>query len=398
VSRLPRSIGAALAAGVLAIGLGACSSGGGDSSVGASSPHDVKTTRVQVVEGLGSRGGLDAAALYDRLSPGVVTIISIFGSDTGLPSRGGGEGGQGSGFVLGADGTIATNAHVVTDGQPPNTKKADRLYVEFSDGNRVRARVVGYDLNSDVALLKVDPAGLSITPLRLGHSDDLKVGAPVAAIGSPFGERQSLSVGVISALDRSIESLTQFQIGNAIQTDAAINPGNSGGPMLSGRGRVLGINSQIKSTSGGGEGVGFAIPVDTVRRSLRELRANGSVHYGYLGVTSQPLYPQLAGKLGLPVTVGALVVEVGSHSPADDAGLSSGSDTVDFQGQRDIPSDGDVIVGVEGKRLSRRDDLADLIGARDSGDTVTLQVIRDHKRRTVEVKLGDRPERSPKTK
>ena len=150
------------------------------------------------------------------------------------------------------------------------------------------------------------------------------MGTPVAAIGSPFGERQSLSVGVISALDRSIESLTQFQIGDAIQTDAAINPGNSGGPLLSARGRVLGINSQIKSASGGGEGVGFAMPVDTVRRSLRELRRDGSVSYGYLGVTSQPLYPQLARRLKLPVNAGALVVDVEDDSPADDAGLSKG--------------------------------------------------------------------------
>ncbi|MGI8846426.1 MAG: S1C family serine protease [Thermoleophilaceae bacterium] len=391
-------VAAALVAAAVAVALGACTAGGDDSSVGDSSPRDVRTTRVQVVEGLGSKGGLDAAALYDRLSPGVVTIISIFDSGTGSRSRDGGEGGQGSGFVLADDGTIATNAHVVTDGQPPDTKKADKVYVEFSDGNRVRARVVGYDLNSDVALLKVDPAGLSIAPLRLGHSDDLRVGAPVAAIGSPFGERQSLSVGVISALDRSIESLTQFQIGDAIQTDAAINPGNSGGPLLSAKGRVLGINSQIKSTSGGGEGVGFAIPVDTVRRSLRSLRADGSVDYGYLGVTSQPLYPQLARKLGLPVTVGALVVEVQDGSPAADGGLSSGSNTVDFQGQRDIPSDGDVIVGVDGHKLTRRDDLADVIGARDSGDTVKLDVVRGGKRRTVKAKLGDRPERPPKTK
>ncbi len=139
------------------------------------------------------------------------------------------------------------------------------MFVEFADGNRVPAEIVGDDPNADVALLKVDPAGLRLTPLQLGSSDSIQVGEPVAAIGSPFGERQSLSIGVISAVDRNIESLTRFQIGNAIQTDAAINPGNSGGPLLDARGRVIGVNAQIKSESGGGEGVGFAIPVDAVR-------------------------------------------------------------------------------------------------------------------------------------
>jgi S1-C subfamily serine protease len=362
--------------------------------VGKDTPHATRTTRVQVVEGLGARGRLDAAALYRHLAPGVVTVVSLFGGASVLGAEGG-DGGQGSGFSIDGDGYVATNAHVVTDGQPPHTRKASKVFVEFSDGNRVPARVVGYDLNADVALLKVDPAGLRLTPLALGRSDDLTVGAPVAAIGSPFGERQSLSVGVISALDRSIESLTQFQIGNAIQTDAAINPGNSGGPLLSARGRVLGINSQIKSTSGGGEGVGFAIPVDTVRRSLRELRRDGRVAYGYLGVTSEPLYPQLARRLKLPVSAGALVVDVQDGSPADHAGIEKGRDQIEFQGQHGIPSDGDVVVSVGGRPLTQHDDLADLVGSRDAGETVTLVVIRDGKRRRVRVKLGRRPERPP---
>ena len=387
---------AALAAVALLVAATAagCSLGGED-DVGDSSPRDVRTTKVQVVEGIGRRGGLNAEALYRRLSPGVVTVISDFGDGSASLGSDGGEGGQGSGFVLDGDGHVATNAHVVTEGKPPDTKKAERVYVEFSDSNRIRARVVGYDLNSDVALLKLDPAGLKLTPLALGHSGDLSVGTPVAAIGSPFGERQSLSVGVISALNRSIESLTQFQIGDAIQTDAAINPGNSGGPLLSARGRVLGINSQIKSASGGGEGVGFAVPVDAVRRSLRELRRDGSVSYGYLGVTSQPLYPQLARRLKLPVTAGALVVDVQDDSPADDEGLSEGDDTIDFQGQSGVPSDGDVVVSVDGRRLTRNGDLADRIGRHRAGDKVRLEVLRDGKRRTVTVTLGKRPEKPP---
>ncbi len=389
-----RRLAGAAVAGLAAAWLAGCSLGA-DDEVGDSSPRDVRTTKVQVVEGLGRRGGLDAEGLYRRLSPGVVTVISDFGDGSSSLGSDGGEGGQGSGFVLDGDGRVATNAHVVTEGKPPGTRKAERVYVEFSDSNRVRARVVGYDLNSDVALLKIDPAGLELTPLALGHSGDLSVGTPVAAIGSPFGERQSLSIGVISALNRSIESLTQFQIGDAIQTDAAINPGNSGGPLLSARGRVLGINSQIKSASGGGEGVGFAVPVDTVRRSLRELRRDGSVSYGYLGVTSQPLYPQLARRLKLPVSAGALIVEVQEDSPADDAGLSEGDDTIDFQGQSGVPSDGDVVISVDGRRLTRAGDLADRIGRHRAGDSIRLELLRDGKRRTVEVELGKRPEKPP---
>src|SRR6185503_16077739 len=155
-----------------------------------------------------------------------------------------------------------------------------------------------------------DPKGLSLTPLSLGHVSDVEVGDPVAAIGSPFGEEQSLSVGVVSALDRNIESLTDFGIGDAIQTDAAINRGNSGGPLLDERGHVVGINAQIKTETGEGAGVGFAIPVDAVRLSLDGLRKDGSVEYGYLGVSTQPLYPQLADRLGLDLDTGALVSEV----------------------------------------------------------------------------------------
>ncbi len=388
----------------LALGITGCSDdeepkadtdSGGAPAAQSNAPTNVPTTRVEVVEGLGSKGGLDASALYDRLSPGVVTILSVFDGGASLLTEDGGEGGQGSGFVLDGEGYIATNAHVVTTGDAPDTERADEVYVEFSDGNRVPAEIIGDDPNSDVALIKVDPAGLDLTPLGLGHSDDLIVGQPVAAIGSPFGERQSLSVGVVSAVDRNIESLTAFAIGNAIQTDAAINPGNSGGPLLSARGRVLGINSQIKSTSGGGEGVGFAIPVDTVRRSLRELREDGTVDYGYLGVTSQSLYPQLAEKLGLPDPAGALVVQVVPGSPADDAGLETGRRKIEFQGQADIPTGGDVIVGVDGRQLSLSDDLADLISSKSTGDEVELDVVRGDERRTVTVELGERPERAP---
>jgi 2-alkenal reductase len=378
---------ALLAAGGALAALGGC--GGGDKPAQA---QKVETTRVQVVEGVGGKGSnFDPHEIYRRFSPGVVTVISLFGQGNSLLG-GGGEGGQGSGFVLDGRGYIATNAHVVTSGAQ-NTRRANQVYIEFSSGDRVPAKVIGVDLNSDVSLLKVDPKGLKLTPLELGRSSHLSVGAPVAAIGSPFGERQSLTVGVISALDRNIESLTRFQIGNAIQTDAAINPGNSGGPLLSRSGRVLGINAQIKSQSGGGEGVGFAIPIDTIRRSLRELRAKGRVDYAFLGVTTLLLYPQLAERLNLPVRDGAVVSQVESGSPADDAGLKAGDKKITFQAQRDVPANGDVIVAVDGKKLNSRDDLADVVGALPAGKDVELEVVHGNDRRTVKVKLGKRPSR-----
>ncbi|HYP48773.1 MAG TPA: trypsin-like peptidase domain-containing protein [Thermoleophilaceae bacterium] len=361
----------------------------GNSRAGA---QKVETTRVQVVEGLGKEGGFDARELYRRLSPGVVTVLSLFeGSSNLLRNEDDGEGGQGSGFVLDANGYIATNAHVVTSGDPPNAKRAKQVFVEFSDGNRVPAEIIGDDPFADVALLKVDPKGLSLSPLALGRSESITVGEPVVAIGSPFGERQSLSVGVISAVDRTIQSLTQFQIGDAIQTDAAINPGNSGGPLLDSKGRVLGINAQIKSRSGGGEGVGFAIPVNAVRRSLGELREKGRVEYGFLGVTTLLLWPQLAERLDLRVSDGAVVQRVEQGSPADEAGLTSGERKIDFQGNEDIPAEADVIVAVDGNKLTRSNDLADVVSARGAGDTVELELLRDGKRRTVKVELDKRP-------
>jgi S1-C subfamily serine protease len=382
---------AALAA-ALALAASGCDGGGDENEdAGSSAPREVTTTRVQVIEGIGKNGGFDPGQIYTRLSPGVVTITSVFDGEAN-PLEDQGEAGQGSGFVVDGRGYIATNAHVVTMEDVSGTKRADEIYVAFLDGNRVAAEIVGTDPNADVALLKVDPEGLKLTPLRLGVPDTIEVGEPVAAIGSPFGEQQSqsLSVGVISALDRSIQSLTRFQIGDAIQTDAAINPGNSGGPLLDARGRVIGINAQIRSRSGGGEGVGFAVPVDAVRRSLRELRRRGRVDYGYLGVSSQVLYPQLAERLDLDAGAGALVQEVEKDSPAEDAGIEAGDDEITFQG-RPVPTGGDVIVAVDGKRLTLHQDLADVISSKSAGDRVRLQLLRDGERRAVVVTLARRP-------
>ena len=378
------------AAALAAIALTGCSSGKSNTSAEQpptqTGPAKVQETKVNVVEGLGRKGGFNASGIYQQLSPGVVTIQSDFGSlKTGSAALG-------SGFVLDSQGDIATNAHVVL-GDPPKLQRANGVYVQFSDGNRVPAKIVGTDLNADVALLKVQPGGLTLTPLPLGTSSNLVVGSPVAAIGSPFGENQSLSVGVISATGRDIQSLTAFRIGNAIQTDAAINHGNSGGPLINSKGQVIGINSQIESSGGGGEGVGFAVPVDTVRRSIDQLKRTGTVNYAYLGVSTQELYPQLAQRLGLAAQHGAIVATVQAGGPAAKAGLEAGKQKITFEGQRNIPAGGDVIVSVDGRQLTRSADLTNVIGLKEPGQKVVLGVVRGKQRRNVTVTLGSRPDK-----
>jgi len=378
------------AAALAAAALAAAGCGGGGKATRTVNAQTT-TTRVEVLQDAGrARTGsaFDPSAVYRRESPGVVTIIS-----TGLGA--GGQSGLGSGFVISGAGEIATNAHVVTSGEGAAIRKAGQVFVRFKDDNQVAAKIVGFDPFADVALLKVDPAGLTLRPLPLGSAGDLSVGAPVAAIGSPFGEAQSLSVGVISALDRSIESLTGFATVGAIQTDAAINHGNSGGPLLDARGRVLGINAQIQTTSGEGSGVGFAVSVDTVKRSLSQLRRDGRARYAYLGVSTSPIYPQLAQNFHLPVQHGAWVQGVTPGGPSDHAGLRAGDHSERFQDSQ-YRVGGDVIVAVAGRPVREDDDVAKALGRLAPGTDVDLQVLRDGKRRTLRVKLGERPLDAPR--
>jgi S1-C subfamily serine protease len=321
----------------------------------------------------------------------VVTLIALDGNGRNLFGRE--SEALGSGFVVDDQGYIATNAHVVTSDSGAD---ANDVYVQFSDGNKLSARIIGTDRNSDIALVKVDPSKLrgpdaKLVPLPFGSTEDVRVGDPVAAIGSPFGEEQSLTIGVVSALNRDIESLTRFAIGNAIQTDAAINHGNSGGPLLDGGGRVIGVNAQIRSTGGGGEGVGFAIPVETVKRSITQLRAKGRVDYAYLGISSVTLYPQLAQRLGIKETSGALVDSIADDGPAAKAGIREAEDHITFQGIPRIPVGSDLIVSVDGRELTQAQDLSDVIGVHDPGETVDVVVIRDGKKRTLKVTLARRP-------
>jgi S1-C subfamily serine protease len=399
-----KRLAAVLACG--AISLSGCGLLGDDDKSGdAADKPETTTTRVEVLENAPSgdgerRGGFDPRAIYRDEAPGVVTVVSLFGN-AGLDSiLGGGDGGDdqggvGSGFVVSRSGEIATNAHVVTTGEGDEIERARQVYVEFADGNQVEAKIVGHDPNADIALLKVNPQGLTLRPLPLAQSDAVQVGTPVAAIGSPFGEKQSLSVGVVSAIDRAITSLTEFQISGAIQTDAAINPGNSGGPLVDGRGRVIGVNQQIKSRSGGGEGVGFAVPADVVRRSLDGLREEGKVRYAYLGVQSVELYPQLVKRFDMPIGKGAWVQVVQPEGPGDEAGLRGGRGEVRFQA-RAYAEGGDIITRIENKPIRDPDDLSEAVQLFDPGQKVTVEVYRDGEKRELQLTLGERPLNPPR--
>jgi len=326
--------------------------------------------------------GFNAAKVYRQALPGVVTIRSLFG---------GAGGAEGSGFVYDSNGEIVTNAHVVTDESSGKRVAAKEVFVEFPNRNVVPAEIVGFDPFADVALLEVDPDGLDLHPLALGDDHDITVGEPVAAIGSPFGEPSSLSVGVVSAANRSVKSLTQFQIEGAIQTDASINPGNSGGPLLDGQAQVLGINQQIETSSGANDGVGFAVPITAIKRSVAQLEEDGTAEYAYIGVSSQALYPQLAEKLGLDTTFGGLLAEVVPGGPAEKAGLEGGNQKLDFQAG-EYRTGGDVILQIDGHDVVQPDDLARLIADHAPGEKVTLTVLHDGRREQVEVTLGKRPD------
>ena len=360
---------------LVAIAIAGC--GGGSSHT----TTVVRSSKVEVVAPSADRaaadGSFDVERLYERESPGVVTVIS-------------GDG-LGSGFVISGDGEVLTNAHVVTTGTGSRIRPSSQVYVKFADGNQVPAKIVGFDPNADVALLRISPAGLTLRPLPLGSTANLRVGAPVAAIGSPFGEEQSLSVGVVSATQRSIDSLTGFKIEGAIQTDAAINHGNSGGPLLDASGRVLGINSQIETSSGEGAGVGFAVPIDAVRNSLAQLRRSGKVRYAYLGVQTLEVYPQLAARFHLGVDHGAYLADVLGDGPAAHAGLHGATgDTTAFQGARFRPG-GDVITKVGATPIAHAADVSLALTRYEPGQTVRITVSRDGRERVVAVKLGERP-------
>jgi S1-C subfamily serine protease len=346
----------------------------------------VPRTAAQPLEGT----AFEPARIYDARAEGVVTIFAFFGPDAG------GTGGQGSGFVVSDDGYILTNSHVVTNAgtdQPENVSAAGQVFVEFRDGDRVAARVVGWDLFDDVALLKVDPTRHPLAPVPLGDSSEVLVGEPVAAIGSPFGAENSLATGVVSATGRTIPALTSsFSLVDAIQIDAPINRGNSGGPLFDARGRVIGINAQIRSNSGLSEGVGFAVPINSAKRSMDELIEHGSVAYAYIGVHTDDLWPALARKLGLKVARGALIADVVPEGPADKAGLRGSDDSLTFQGE-EIDTGGDVVVGVNHERVRSGDDLVRIVtNELKPGSRAVFTVVRGGRQLEIPMLVSQRPD------
>ena len=333
--------------------------------------------------------GFQPAQIFARRAAGVVTIVSYFNSGTIST-------GQGSGFVVSQSGDVLTSAHVVTtagqgDGR---ARRAHTIYVQFSDGDRVPARIVGYDLFDDVAVIHVNPSLHRLRPVPLGNSGRVVVGEPVAAIGSPFGNADSLSVGVVSAVRRSIPSLTtSYDLIDAIQTDAPINHGNSGGPLFDARGRVIGINAQIKTSGGGSgfEGVGFAVPIESARRSLGQILQTGSVRYAYIGIETEDLTPSIAKRFGYAARAGALIDLVLPGSGAAAAGLEAGTHTEAFRGLG-VHVGGDAIVAIDGIPVTNSEDVVRIVAGRlYPGEVARLTVVHGTSRRVVKVRLGERP-------
>jgi S1-C subfamily serine protease len=337
----------------------------------------------------------DWSSIYQRDAPGVVYITATVVEQTYSPfdlfptTTQGTD--TGSGFVINRNGVILTNNHVIAG--------AVKITVAFASNQTVTARVIGRDPDDDLALLKVSPAGLPLVPLPLGNSASVQVGDPTAAIGNPFGLPRSLTTGVVSALQRSIQAPNNFAIDNVIQTDAPINPGNSGGPLLNAQGQVIGINSQIEtgSSGNGSVGIGFAIPINTAIAVIPQIERTGRVTQGFLGITTVTVDPALA-PLHLGSAYGALIQTVQSPSPAARAGLRAGGSLVTLaDGVTQVYSGGDIIVSLDGRRIASDAQLESAVLADRPGQLVTLGIVRGHTRLTVRVRLGTRPSVLPAT-
>jgi len=329
--------------------------------------------------------------VYEEASPSVVNIRVSTRVSSGFPGFGDFvQQGQGSGFVWDTQGHIVTNYHVV--------ENATAIEVTFNDGISLPATLVGADPDSDLAVIKVDPAEHDLKPVKLGDSDALKVGQRAIAIGNPFGLEGTLTAGVISALGRDLPaastgaSLVGYRIPDVIQTDAPINPGNSGGPLLNSNGEVIGVNAAIESSTGTSAGIGFAIPVSIVKQVVPSLIQTGSYRHPWLGVTVATLSPKVAEAMGLSrKQQGALVVEVTANGPAAAAGLRPSSQVVQLDGAQ-VTVGGDVIIRIDATEIKRSEDLISYLVRRTSvGQQVTLTVLRDGKEMEIKVTLGERP-------
>ncbi len=329
--------------------------------------------------------------IYKQDGQGVAFISAERTASAGSqlsPFGGGGSGGgtaTGSGFVIDTDGHILTNNHVVSG--------SDSITVKLGDSDTsYDATVVGTDAATDLALLKIDAPSDALHPLALGSSSDLQVGDPVVAIGNPFGLDRTVTSGIVSALQRQIQAPNGFAISNVIQTDAPINPGNSGGPLINSNGEVIGINSQIETggSGNGNVGIGFAVPIDTAKKVVDQLKTSGTVTHAFLGITGASIDSTLAGAVNLPVDTGVLIQEVSKGSPADRAGLrgATSSDTIDGI---QIGLGGDVISKVNGTEIGSMDDVVAIVNDADPGDQLDLTVLRGGAAKDIQVTLADRP-------
>jgi S1-C subfamily serine protease len=383
--------------------VGAAALGGGTALGGAALVGGLggKTT---VVREVAQPGGEPAAFarqgarltindIYRHSAPGVVQITAtsrravtpdpFFGNPFGLQQTQTQQA-LGSGFVIDKAGHVVTNYHVV--------QGAARVDVSFSNNERVRARLTGVDPSTDLAVLQVDTRARALTPLDLGNSDSVRVGDSVVAIGNPFGLDRSITSGIVSALQRPIQAPNGFTIDHVIQTDAALNHGNSGGPLLNAQGRVVGVNAQIQTggTSDGNVGIGFAIPINTVRDVVAQLIARGRVEHAFLGISAKPIQADVARLFHLPARQGLLVARVDSGSGAAKAGLHGATNQVTVSGVT-WPLGGDVITTVDGSPTTSIANLRDAVASKQPGDTIKLTILRGTKHLTLTVKLGRQP-------
>jgi putative serine protease PepD len=310
--------------------------------------------------------------IYRAAAPGVVHIDTASRTERAL----------GSGFVIDKAGHVVTNYHVV--------RGASSIRVSFSNNERIKAKVVGVDPSTDLAVLKVQMKSRALRSLALGNSDSVGVGDQVIAIGNPFGLDRSVTAGIVSAVQRRIEAPNQLSIEHVIQTDAALNHGSSGGPLLDADGDVIGVNAQIEtggSVSLGNVGIGFAIPVNTVRDVAAKLIKDGKVEHPFLGIEGKTLVPSIAHLFHLPASAGVLVVSVRPGSGAAKAGLHGATNEVTVEGES-WPTGGDLIVEADGQRVPTIDRLVDVIGAKRPGDELRLRIVRGSERMDITVKLG----------
>ncbi len=402
-----RGASRALGMGLLVIVLGFLGGVGGwwvsdnvlndDSSSSASSSNGATFDEADTGSSSSSSSDSDGSAqslqaVYAETAPAVAHVDSRIVKTTtdffGQESQQEGEG-TGSGFIIDEKGHIVTNAHVIED--------AKSITVSLGKDNvTVPAEVVGEDKSSDIAVLKFDPKadaldGVKLTVAKFGDSSALNVGDPVSAIGNPFGLDRTLTSGIVSALQRNIPSLNDFSISNVIQTDAAVNPGNSGGPLLNEAGEVVGVNSQISTQGGGFDGIAFAVPSNTVSHVAKQLIKHGSIEYAWLGVQGGELTDEIAKQLDVDVDHGVYIADVTAGGPADKAGLQGGQQLQDVNTGERVVQGGDIVLSFDGEDVTSMTQLGTLVDAKQPGDKVKIEYMRDGKKRTATVTLGNRP-------